>query len=267
MKKILCFCLVVIFVMGTTINVSPTDTNVRASGECGENVIWTFYRDGTFVVSGTGKMTDYKSEEERPWNKYINNIEIVKIEEGISSIGILSFFNANNIRIIYFPESLRTIKPCAFSSVLKSLEHLYFEGTKEQYRTIKFGQDCGAIRYDFKHDRPLNKVTEFHFNENTLFKRVPYFYAHFYDYYSLVVYIKTLDKPAVIVVSVMKGKKTLSTLTENIDDYSNPNGASIGFDIPQKILDQATEVRVYLWDGLDTMRPLDNPKTAIMYEE
>lgn len=263
MRKILCFCLVVIFIMGTTINVSATDTNVRASGECGENLIWTFYRDGTFVVSGTGKMTDYEIEEERPWDKYVDNIEILKIEEGVTSIGSLSFIGARYVRIIYFPESLRTIDPNAFSSAsFVVLEHLYFGGTKEQYRTIKYGGYCGAIRYDFNYDRPYNRVTEFHFNESTLFKRVP----RFYDQYDLGVSIKTLDKPAVVVVSVMKGKKTLSTLTKNIDDYDDPNGAYRDFTIPQEFLDQATEVKVYLWDSLDTMKPLDNPKTAIMYE-
>ena len=68
MKKILCFCLVVIFVMGTTINVSAIDTNVRASGECGENVIWSLDDSGVLTISGKGAINDmYHYTEEQPW--------------------------------------------------------------------------------------------------------------------------------------------------------------------------------------------------------
>ena len=88
----------------------------------------------------------------------------------------------------------------------------------------------------------------------------------FYTETDLRVDIKPLDNPAVVVAAVMKGKKMLFTRTKNIDDYDNPEGTRVGFVIGEKFLDQATEVKVYLWDSLDTMKPLDNPKTAIMYE-
>ena len=52
------FCLVISL---GCVKASAYETNAELiqSGPCGENLTYSFYADGTLVISGTGEMNDY----------------------------------------------------------------------------------------------------------------------------------------------------------------------------------------------------------------
>lgn len=72
------------------------------SGTDGE-ITWTFYADGTLVISGEGAMTDYTADNYTtvPWRKYTGQVTKVVIEEGVSYVGSHTFDNTSNA---YYPK-------------------------------------------------------------------------------------------------------------------------------------------------------------------
>ena len=77
------------------------------SGECGAQVTFTLTADGCLHVSGTGKMNDYDWNG-GPWAER-SKIRSVIIEEGVTSIGDLAFYNCDNLTEISMPDSLTRI--------------------------------------------------------------------------------------------------------------------------------------------------------------
>ena len=56
-----------------------------------QNVKWTLDNKDTLTISGTGAMKNYTYKSEMPWYQYINQIQSVKIEKGVTSIGDYAF--------------------------------------------------------------------------------------------------------------------------------------------------------------------------------
>ena len=72
-----------------------------ASGVCGQNLTWSFDSDNCLRVSGTGKMTNWKSSDEVPWAEYADQIqEIVLQVYDIENIGDYAFSNLKNLTYI-----------------------------------------------------------------------------------------------------------------------------------------------------------------------
>ena len=88
------------------------------SGECGEDLTWEFDdASSTLTIKGTGKMFDYRNDDSffyAPWNDYKDNIRVVKIEEGVSSIGKYAFYESDMIEEISLPSTLTAIGSYAF---------------------------------------------------------------------------------------------------------------------------------------------------------
>ncbi len=83
------------------------------SGTCGENATWSYNsEDRTLTISGSGKMEDYDSGTEKPWDSF--SIRRVIVEEGITYIGNMSFAYEHNINEIRLPASLIEIGVGAF---------------------------------------------------------------------------------------------------------------------------------------------------------
>ena len=82
-------------------------------GTCGENLTWRL--DGSIMtVSGTGDMTNWSSEYDIPWYDEKNEIRMVVIEEGVTSVGHYAFKGCSTIQSISLPESLVQIGDYAF---------------------------------------------------------------------------------------------------------------------------------------------------------
>ena len=70
---------------------------------------------GILIVSGNGKMTEFPSDESRPWKGYLSEIKEVRIEEGILSIGYGAFAKCDNLMKLTIPSSVVSICNSAFS--------------------------------------------------------------------------------------------------------------------------------------------------------
>ncbi len=77
-------------------------------GSCGSGLTWTL--DGAaLTVSGQGAMTDFTDAEMPPWYPYAGSITSVTVEEGVTSLGSLSFFGCSALMDLSLPASLTAI--------------------------------------------------------------------------------------------------------------------------------------------------------------
>lgn len=112
--------------------------------QCGENcVAHVTYEDkvqpdgstksvGTMTLSGQGAMGEFYSHESidiygdrysRPYAHIQGNIENIKVEEGITTVGLNAFNGFKNLKNIELPQSLRAIRPGGLENCT-SLENL-----------------------------------------------------------------------------------------------------------------------------------------------
>ena len=96
--------------------VAIEETEIIASGECGENLTWTLDSEGTLTIAGTGDMDDYDTPEElfSPWFEYNESIQKIVIENGVTSVGDCAFEDCDNITSITIPENVTSIGYSAF---------------------------------------------------------------------------------------------------------------------------------------------------------
>lgn len=109
--------------------------NIHSSpvGFCGENLTWTFDKPtGTLTISGTGPMVERFADwicYTAPWYDYVDMIQSVVVEEGVTSITDYAFFADfpnkaySNISSVTLPGTLEEIGDWAFAccSALKSI--------------------------------------------------------------------------------------------------------------------------------------------------
>ena len=85
------------------------------SGSCGTDVSYSYVESThTLTISGTGAMTDYDDSSEQPWNSYVEEIETVIIEDGVTSIGDYAFDYCEGLTSVAIPASVTSIGDCAF---------------------------------------------------------------------------------------------------------------------------------------------------------
>lgn len=79
-------------------------------------VTWDFDEaTGALAISGTGKMTDYYTSSQIPWDDNRSNIKSVVIENGVTSIGTFAFYNCIGLESITIPDSVEIISDGAFN--------------------------------------------------------------------------------------------------------------------------------------------------------
>lgn len=81
------------------------EDDVLLVGECGENLEFVLYNDGTLCISGDGAMYDYTGNE-APWNDYAEQINSLCIDADVTSIGNYAFCNLGNLLSVTFSEFL-----------------------------------------------------------------------------------------------------------------------------------------------------------------
>ncbi len=116
------------------------------SGSCGangSNVKYKLYKDGTLVLTGSGKMKNYSNNS--PFTS--KNIKTIEVGDGITSIGECAFYDCDQLESVQLPDSITTIGEWAFylceslSEVnfpkgLKSIGEIAFAGCAVKYVTV-----------------------------------------------------------------------------------------------------------------------------------
>lgn len=111
------------------------------SGSCGDNLTWTFVEStGTLTISGSGAMTDFANNMSIPWYAYINSLEKVIIENGVTTIGENAFYGCA-LSSINIPQSVTSIGIGAFSSC-SSLTSITVASGNSKYDSRN---NCNAI--------------------------------------------------------------------------------------------------------------------------
>lgn len=127
LKKILCSLLVVVMVLMSVpisesvlklpqlgIGAKASAANyLDASGQCGDNVYWTFDSDtGELVISGEGEM--WENTSFCPPFRNNSSIKAVVIEDGVTNIGDYTFYNCESLESVSIPNSVTSIGDYAF---------------------------------------------------------------------------------------------------------------------------------------------------------
>ena len=93
--------------------VAPTLTGEAASGSCGEALTWSLSTAGDLTVSGTGDMADFAAIG-APWAEYRDQIELVIVRQGVTSIGSSAFQDCKKLKTVSLPGSLTALGKAAF---------------------------------------------------------------------------------------------------------------------------------------------------------
>lgn len=84
------------------------------SGECGENVSWSFDEESSILsIRGDGEMNDFDGKIV-PWETFKQNIKSVEIDDGITHIGKAAFISCEGLTEIVIPGHVTSIGDSAF---------------------------------------------------------------------------------------------------------------------------------------------------------
>ncbi len=149
------------------VNTTNYFNETEMSGKCGENLIWTLAKDRTLTISGTGMMDNWSQGDRASWDGY--SIKVVKIEDGVESIGECAFYDCTDLIRIEIPSSVMSIGAYAFDgcssleeielpSGITRIEDGVFAGC-EQIVKIKIPSDVINIgKHAFMHCSRLSEV-------------------------------------------------------------------------------------------------------------
>ncbi len=108
-------------------NILKKELETETSGKCGDNLTWRLLPDGTCIISGTGRMYDYKenpSDKEGVLSPFRENKKIKRViaEDGVTGIGSNSFLFCSELSEFTAGSTFDYIGDEAFAySGLKSL--------------------------------------------------------------------------------------------------------------------------------------------------
>ncbi len=147
-------CVIMLFTSFATAYATE-EREVIASGICGnqgDNITWVLYDDGELVVSGEGEMKNYRKSADAPWFAYYDQIKVVTLKEGITSIGHRAFLN--NMKspeydfsiycLINLPKSIETIPGNTIHTYAKCQTLIIsYAGSEEDWSKVKY------VTYDY----------------------------------------------------------------------------------------------------------------------
>lgn len=110
------------------------------SGECGDSLKWVLDSNGVLTIGGTGKMQDYSSTTDAPWNADKDKIKYAAIRADVTSIGSYAFKNCNMLEAIVIPDSVTTIGIGAFFQCDR-LKDISYNWLQEAWNKIEIEEE------------------------------------------------------------------------------------------------------------------------------
>ncbi len=108
MKKLFTLFLALVVSVGTMF---------AESGTCGAYLTWEL-AGSTLTISGTGTMDNYTVlgyYSTAPWREYVESIEVVVVDAGVTSIGAYAFYSNPNLKEVHLGNTLEIIGASAFA--------------------------------------------------------------------------------------------------------------------------------------------------------
>lgn len=139
-KRILSFIFSIVMAVAA-VAITPTvasASGIVTSGECGSDIVWTLYNDGTLVVSGAGTMEEPILPILAPWYSYASKVKKAIIEQGVTSIGRFAFSDCGNLVSIVIPKSVTEISWQVFHNS-HNLKDIYYSGSEDAWNKISVG--------------------------------------------------------------------------------------------------------------------------------
>ena len=93
--------------------VGPTLNGETASGSCGESLTWSLNSAGDLTISGTGDMASFIATG-APWAEYRDQVKLVIVGQGVTSIGSSAFQDCENLETVRLPNTLTALGEAAF---------------------------------------------------------------------------------------------------------------------------------------------------------
>ena len=98
---------------GYQMGVAITTNEEIASGSCGEALTWSLNAAGDLTVSGTGDMASFTATG-APWAEYRDQVKLVIVGQGVTSIGSSAFQDCKNLELVRLPNTLTALGKAAF---------------------------------------------------------------------------------------------------------------------------------------------------------
>lgn len=121
---------------------TSTAASAENAGTCGEGVTWAL-ADGTLTVGGTGRMTNFTSDNQAPWADQADQITAVKVEGTVTSIGAVAFKDCTNLTTVTIEDGVEYIEAGAFNGC-SALTDITIPESVGYIKTGAF-KDCSAL--------------------------------------------------------------------------------------------------------------------------
>ncbi|MBQ7532006.1 MAG: leucine-rich repeat domain-containing protein [Paludibacteraceae bacterium] len=89
-------------------------TEEEYTGMCGDSVTWTL-KGRTMTISGSGTMWDYSAEAPAIYSEYMQQIDTVMVESGVTTLGANAFNGFPTLKLVVLPYGMKTIGDNAFT--------------------------------------------------------------------------------------------------------------------------------------------------------
>lgn len=85
-----------------------------SAAEVGSGLTWSL-SGGTLTISGSGAMNNFTETNPAPWHDVADQIRVVEIKNGVTSVGNLAFYECANITSVNIAYTVKTIGAYAFA--------------------------------------------------------------------------------------------------------------------------------------------------------